>query len=247
MRFSIAAVLLVSSVLVLGEVSGAFVGATQGYVIYRITVDSQQIQAENLILNETVQPTSQSGTVLVTMSIRSNISNVTYSSAVNSSSFPEIFPYLVGINNQSISYGAGGVFAIVHVENTGTAQLTFNSKTYEGTSYQVSIAVTSAPQGLGISGNGTIVTLPSGLIYSVQLENISGYSVDAQLLETNLSVSVATTSSLPVGLALISIGLLGAIAFAVPSIFIRWRRKPRTAPAPPSQPETEEKPSYWVD
>jgi hypothetical protein len=247
MRFSVAAVLLISSVLLAGEASAALIGSTQGYVIYKITLNSQQTQAENFTLNETVQPTSQSGFVQMTITIQSSIRNVTYSNVVNSSSFPEIFPYLVGLNNQSISYGTNGMIDIVHVQNTGSAQVTFNGKTYEGTSYQVSVSATSSAQALEISGNAKVVTLPSGLVYSVQLQNITGNSVNAQLVQTNLPVTVATGSSLPVGLALISIGLLGAIAFAVPSIFIRWRKKPGTAPAPSIQPQTDEKPSYWVD
>jgi hypothetical protein len=247
MRVSISVILLISTLLLVAEASAALVGPSQGYVVYKIRIVNQQPQAESIILNETVQPTSQGGFVLVTITVRSSISNITYSEAVNSSSFLEIFPYLVGLNNQSLSYGTAGTVDIVHIQNTGSTQVTFNSKSYEGTSYQVSVSGTYSPQALQISGNGTIVTLPSGLIYSVQLQRINGYSVNAQLLQTSLPVTVATTSSLPIGLTLISIGLLGAIAFAVPSIFIRWRKKLGTAPAPSSQPQTEEKPSYWVD
>jgi hypothetical protein len=136
---------------------------------------------------------------------------------------------------------------VVHVRNTASTQISFNGGTYTGTNYQVSVSGTYLPQTLELTGNGTIVTLPSGLIYSFQLEQIDGYSVNAQLLETSLPITVSTASSLPIGLALVTIGLLGAIAFAIPSIFIRWRKKPKTEGPPSTQPQTEEKPSYWVD
>src|SRR4029077_12987214 len=184
---------------------------------------------------------------LVSITVSSTVRNITYSDTVNSTSFPEIFPYLVGLNNQSISYGTNGMIDLVHVRNTGSAPVTFNGKTYEGTSYQVYVSASFSLQSSKISGNATVVTLPSGLIYSVQLQLADGYSASVQLMQTNLPVTVAIGSSLPVGLALISIGLVGAAAFAVPSIFMRWRKKPGVAPAPSDQPHSEEKPSYWVD
>jgi hypothetical protein len=247
MRFLVATVLLVSSVLLVGVSSAALVGPTQGYVTYRITVNSNLTQTEIFTLNQTAQPTSQTGFVVLSINVVSNVRNFTYSNTVNSSSFPEIFPYLVGINNQSVSYEANGLSVVVHVRNTASSQVSFNGGTYTGTKYQLSVSGTYLPQKLELTGNGTIITLPSGLIYSVQLQPINGYSVNAQLWRTSLPIEVATASSLPVGLALVTIGLLGAIAFAVPSIFMRWRKKPKTEQAPSTQPQTEEKPSYWVD
>jgi hypothetical protein len=247
MRFLVATILLVSSVLLVGVSSAALIGPTQGYVTYKITVNSNQTQTEIFTLNETAQPTSQTGFVVLSINVLSNVRNFTYSNTVNSSSFPEIFPYLVGINNQSISYGANGISAVVHVRNTASIKVSFNGGTYTGTSYQVSVSGTYLPQTLELAGNGTIVTFPSGLIYLFQLEQIDGYSVNAQLLETSLPITVSTASSLPIGLALVTIGLLGAMAFAIPSIFIRWRKKPKTEEPPSTQPQTEEKPSYWVD
>ena len=248
MRFSSLAVLTILSVLLAGEVAAAsLLGPAQGYVIYKISVNSQQTPIETFNVNETVNPSSQNGLVVLTVTVQSSLRNVTYSNTVNSSSSPEIFPYLVGINNQSFSYGTSGSLDIIHVQNKGSVPVTFNGVTYEGTTYQVTVSITYSPRALYVSGNGTIVTLPSGLIYSLQLQDISGYSVSAQLVQTNLPVEVASGSSLPVGLALVSIGLVAAIAFAVPSIFIRWRKKPAAKPAPSAPPQTEEKPSYWVD
>ena len=248
MRFLFVVVLVCLSILLTGEVaSAALVGSSRGYVIYKISVNSQQTTIETFNVNETVQPSSQNGFVVLTVTVQSSLRNITYANTVNSSSSPEIFPYLVGINNQSFSYGTGGSLDIIHVQNRGSVPVMFDGSTYEGTTYQVTVSIAYTPQALQISGNGTIITLPSGLIYSVSLQNINGYSVDAQLTRTNLSVTVASGSSLPVGLVLVSIGLVGAIAFAVPSVFIRWRRKLAAKPAPPAPPQSEEKPSYWVD
>src|SRR5579864_4381323 len=118
MRFSVAAVLLVLSVLLVGGASAALIGSTQGFVIYRVAINNQQVSAETFILNETVQPTSESGFVLVTTTALSTVRNFTDSNTVNSTSFPEIFPYLVGLNNQSISYGTNGMIDLVNVRNT---------------------------------------------------------------------------------------------------------------------------------
>jgi hypothetical protein len=246
MRFRVAAVLLVSFLLVVGEVSGALVGSSQGYVVYKITLNSQGTQPEVFSVNETVQPSSQAGFVQMTITVLSRVRNMTYSNTVNSSSLPELFPYLVGLNNQSFSYQTSGIDATIHIHHAGNAQVSFDNITYQGTSYQLSLSASYAPLATQFAGNGTALTLPSGLVYSIQAQNTNG-TLDAQLVKTNLPLTVATGSSLPVGLALITVALLAAIAFAVPSVFIRWRRKPRPEPASSSQPQTEEKPSYWVD
>jgi len=247
MRFLVAIILLISSVLLVGVSNAVLIGPTQGYVTYRITVNSNQTQAEILTLNETTRPASQSGFVVLSINVLSNVRNFTYSNTVNSSSFLEIFPYLVGVNNESISYGANGISAVIRVRNTASTQVTFDGVPYMGTSYQVTVSATYSPQAFEIAGNGTIVTMPTGLIYSVQLQQVNGYSTNAQLLQTSLPVEVATASSLPVGIALVTIGLLGAIAFAIPSVFVWWRKRPKREQAPSTPPETEEKPSYWVD
>jgi len=119
---------------------------------------------------------------------------------------------------------------------------------FQGTSYQVAASATYASATASVSANGTIITMPSGLIYSVQLESINSYSVQMRLEETNLAlVDPSNSSSLPIGIALVSLGLLGAAVFAAPSIFNRLKRKPATTPGTSGEPETDEKPSYWVD
>jgi len=68
-----------------------------------------------------------------------------------------------------------------------------------------------------------------------------------RLEETNLALDAPSSSSLPVGIAFVSLGLFGAVVFAVPSIFKKLKRKPEATPSPHGEPGREEKPSYWVD
>ncbi|SRR6266566_1017950 len=250
MRIPTSLILLLSGLLLVGAVQGASVtiGPTQGHVEYRITLNNQSSTLASLLLNESAQPTGQNGIVLVTANLLSTVRNFTHSRALNTSSFPEVFPYLLGISNQSLSYHAYGVSLTLHIANTGSAQITFNGQSFQGTSYQVAASATYASATASFSANGTIITMPSGLIYSVQLESINSYSVQMRLVATNLAlVAPSNSSSLPIGIALVSLGLLGAAVFAAPSIFKRLKRQPATTPSTPGDPDTGEKPPYWVD
>jgi len=250
MRIPSYSVLVFSTLLLVGVVHGAniTIGPTQGHVEYRITLNNQSSTLASFLLNESAQPTGQNGIVLVTANLLSTVRNFTYSRALNTSSFPEVFPYLLGISNQSLSYHAYGVSLTLHIANTGNAQISFNEQSFQGTSYQVAASATYASATASISAHGTIITLPSGLIYSVQLESINSYSVQMLLEETNLAlVDPSNSSSLPIGIALVSLGLLGAAVFAAPSIFKRLKSKPAATPTTSDEPGGEEKPSYWVD
>src|SRR5947208_4228445 len=221
MRIPTSVVLVFSGLLLIGAVQGATVtiGPTQGHVEYKVTITNQGATVASFFLNESAQPTGQNGIVLVTANLLSTVRNFTYSRALNTSSFPEVFPYLLGISNQSLSYHAYGVSLTLHIVNTGNTQITFNGQSFQGTSYQVTASATYASATASVSANGTIVTMPSGLIYSVHLESINSYSVQMQLEETNLAlVDPSNSSNLPIGIALVSLGLLGAAVFAAPSI-----------------------------
>src|SRR5438094_9416589 len=241
---------LVFSTLLLVVVHGAniTIGPTQGYVEYRITLNNQTSTLASFLLNESAQPTGQNGIVLVTGNLLSTVRNFTYSRALNTSSFPEVFPYLLGVSNQSLSYHAYGVSLTLHIVNTGNAQITFDGQSFQGTSYQVAASATYASASESVSANGTIITMPSGLIYSVQLDSINSYSVQMRLVATNLAlIDPSNSSNLPIGIALVSLGLLGAAVFAAPSIFKRLKSKPAATPTTSDEPGGEEKPSYWVD
>jgi len=250
MRVPTSVVLVFSGLLLIGGVQGATVkiGPTQGHVEYRITLNNQGSTLASFLLNESAQPTGQNGIVLVTANLVSALRNFTYSRALNTSSFPEVFPYLLGISNQSLSYHAYGISLTLHIVNAGNTQITFKGQSFQGTSYQVAASATYAAATAPVSANGTIITMPSELIYSVQLESINSYSVQMLLEETNLAlIDPSNSSSLPIGIALVSLGLLGAAVFAAPSIFKRLKSKPSTTPSSPGEPETDEKPPYWVD
>ena len=250
MRIPTYAILLFSSLLLVGAVHGAniTIGPTQGHVEYKITVNNQSTTVASFFLNESAKPTGQNGIVLVTVNLLSSARNFTYSRALNTSSFPEVFPYLPGINDQSFSYNAYGISLNLHLVNTGSALITFNGQSFQGTSYQATGSATYPLTTASFSANGTIITMPSGLIYSAQLGSTNSYSVQMRLEETNLAlIGPSNSSSLPIGIALVSLGLLGAAVFAAPSIFKRLKSKPAATPSSPGGPAGEEKPPYWVD
>src|SRR5205809_3240752 len=241
---------LVFSTLLLVIIHGAniTIRPTPGYVEYRITLNNQTSTLASFLLDESAQPTGQNGIVLVTANLLSTVRNFTYSRVLNTSSFPEVFPYLLGISNQSLSYHAYGISLTLHIVNTGNAQITFDGQSFQGTIYQVAASATYASTTASVSANGTIITMPSGLIYSVQLESINSYSVQMRLEETNLAlIDPSNSSNLPIGIALVSLGLLGAAIFAAPSIFKRLKSKPAATPTTSDAPGGEEKPSYCVD
>src|SRR5438876_4477999 len=108
MRIPTSVVLVFSGLLLIGAVQGATVtiGPTQGHVEYRITLNNQTSTLASFLLNESAQPTGQNGIVLVTANLLSTVRNFTYSRALNTSSFPEVFPYLLGIRILFLSYHA---------------------------------------------------------------------------------------------------------------------------------------------
>jgi hypothetical protein len=249
MRIPNYAVLVFSIILLVVAVHGAniTIGPTQGHVEYRITINNQSTTVASFYLNESAQPTGQNGIILVTANLLSTLRNFTYTRALNTSSFPEVFPYLIGIGNQSFSYHAYGISLALHVTNMGNSPVMFNGQTFQGTSYQVSASVTYPSTTASVSADGTIVTMPSGLIFSLQVQPINSYSVQMRLEETNLAlVDPSNSGSLPIGILLVSLGLLGAAVFAVPSIFKKLKSKPSETPGTPGEPG-EEKPRYWVD
>jgi hypothetical protein len=250
MRMPTYAILLFSSLVLVGAVHGAniTIGPTQGHVEYRITLNYQSTTVASFFLNESANPTGQNGIVLVTVNLLSSSRNFTYSRALNTSSFPEVFPYLLGIGNQSFSYNAYGIQLNLHLVNTGSAPITFNGQSFQGTGYQVTGTAAYPLTTASFSANGTIITMPSGLIYSAQLGSTNSYSVQMRLEETNLAlIGPSNSSNLPIGIALVSLGLLGAAVFAAPSIFKRLKSKPAATPSSPGEPGGEEKPPYWVD
>lgn len=249
MRIPTYAVLVFSALLLVSMVNGANVtiGPTQGHVLYRVNINNQGTSVASFTLNESAQPTGQNGIVLVTANVISTMRNFTYSRALNTSSFPEVFPYLPAINNQSLSYHAYGISVSIRIINTSNTPITFKGQAFQGTNYRVTGSATYPSLTAAVSANGTIITMPSGLIYSLELGSTNSYSVQMLLEETNLALDAPSNTSLPVGIAFVGLGLFGAVVFAVPSIFKKLKPKREATPGKPEEPGHEEKPSYWVD
>ena len=168
MRIPTYAVLAFSALLLVAVVNGANVtiGPTQGQVVYRVNINNQGTTVASFVLNESAQPTGKNGIVLVTANLLSTLRNFTYLRTLNTSSFPEVFPYLLGVTDQSLSYHAYGISLTLHIVSTGNAPITFNGQTYQGTSYRVFASANYPSTTAPVSANGTIITTPSGLIYS---------------------------------------------------------------------------------
>ena len=122
------------------------IGPSSGYVQYKVTVNSSDYPflAPIIIVYETSQPSGQSGIINLTLALSSVDSNFTYSKDVNSSSLPEIFPYLSGLTNQSLSYEVQGFSINGNLVNTGQVSVTFNGTSYQATKYLVSFSAANS-------------------------------------------------------------------------------------------------------
>jgi hypothetical protein len=253
--------------LVVGAASITFVFAApqpnSGYVQYTVTMGSQEGSTipRTLTINESVQPTSQNGFVAITLALSSNTMNFSYSRDLNSSSLPEIFPYLSGLANQSFSYQMQGISISANIANTGTVQANFNGTSYQATNYLVSVSATNSTTGKLVSATGNLISMPSGLLYSIKL-SINGLNgttqVNAQLLSTNLPLIAPPASINALGASMVGAGVIAAVAIAVPAVLkVKHKNHPDTAsntekketPQNSGAPESngEDKPSYWVD
>jgi hypothetical protein len=261
MRLSILLLVAVFSTLLALGVSANFAFAAsnpvQCYVQYRVTVNNQgdSTASRTVTVNESAKPTSQNGFIAITLALSSSKANFTYSRDVNSSSLPEVFPYLSGLANQSFSYQVHGVSISANLVNKGAVPVSFNSKSYDATNYQVSFSAMNSSSGKSLSASGSLVSMPSGLIYSVQLLINGTTSINVQLVSTNLPLTDSPSSANTLGVAMVGAGVFGAAALAAPTIFKRVKHGtsaknniPINADETKTQPENgDEKPSYWVD
>ncbi len=228
--------------------SGA--SSTQGYVSYQVTLNHFGKQTL-FVVNESASVTNQKDLVNLSFNLVSSLRNLSYSRVVNTSSVPEVFPFVPGITNQSFSYQTHGLDLSAQVSTAGSSAIAFQGKSYQASKYLVQFSVTNSSNGQNYSGNGTMLTLPSGLLYSVELQSQQGgasytNSLLVQLLSTSLPLNdspnpTATTE----GAAMIGAGVLGAAAIAVPWKFRTKKIDARVSSSPTS--EVRAKPEYWVD
>jgi hypothetical protein len=255
-RFPASVLLVALALLLLGcyssIASGASGSGTQpnhGFVAYRISLTKAGNPVEVFVVNETGQPTGQNDLVQLTFALSSGERHLTYSKVVNSSSLPEIFPYFPELNNQSLSYSSHGIKLSAQIRRSGTFQVTFNGQTYTAVKHALLISV-SRTNGETYSAAGNILTMPSGLVYSVELQAIGPYALTATLVATNLPLTSPSGTTTMFGFALVGLGLVGAVGLAVPSVFALVRAKTATRntlsiAAEPSK--AQSKPSHWVD
>jgi len=255
-RFPAYILLVAIALLLLGSyssiVSGASGPGTQpnhGYVTYQIALNKGGSPVEVFVVNETGELTGQNGLVQLTFALTSGERHLTYSKVVNSSSLPEIFPYLPELNNQSLSYSSHGIRLSAQITRSGTVQVPFEGRTYTAVKHLLSISI-SISTGMAYSAAGNILTMPSGLVYSVELHANQLYAVTVTLVATNLPLTNPSGTTTMFGFALVGLGLAGAVGLAVPSVFALVRAKAGTRntvsiAAEPSK--AQDKPSHWVD
>jgi hypothetical protein len=246
--------------LLLGAVANVAlaIGPSSGYVQYKVTVTSLDYPfSPSVIVNETVQPSGQSGIVDLTLALSSFSSNFSYSKDMNSSSLPEIFPYLSGLTNQSLSYETRGFSINANLANTGQIAVTFNGTSYQATKYLVSFSASNSST--SISGNGNIISMPSGLIESIDLSLNQTATVNATLLSTDLSLNAPANGINPVGASLLGVAIVASVAIAAPTIFKKTQKNAHKEQNQenenkniqdsdrPKEHADEEKPSYQVD
>jgi hypothetical protein len=253
---------LLISILIFGTKSASaqpVIGQSEGYVQYGITLTGfdDHLLFSDFLITESVKPTGQPDFIDITLSLSSATSNFTYSKVVNSSSLPLIFPYLPGLTNQSFSYSMQGISISASLVNTGQTPVTFNDIAYQATKYLVSFSATNSS--IVISAEGNIVTMPSGLIYEVQLSFNQQSSAELTLISTDLDLNQPQSNIDPLGASILGGGVIVAVAIAAPTILKKLKRnksnnqtkhnESKTDQESDEQPnkEDENKPSYWVD
>lgn len=234
---------------------------SEGYVKYlvNITGNGTSTSLSNVVVTEVVTPTDQAGFVNVTLSLTSDTSNFTHSTIMNSSSFPMLFPYVSGLTNQSFSTAFQGITVTANLVNTGQIPVTFNETTYQATKYTISLSATESSRTPSLSAAGTLVSLPSGLIYTMQLSMNPTASIDITLISTNLALNEPSQRVNPLGVVTLGGGAILTVAIATPALFKKLKHRTRNRDTPINEfttshddavlpnNEEEKKPSYWVD
>jgi len=231
----------------------ALTGQMVGYVQYQVTISSPTnlFSPRTFTLNESARPAGQSGFIDLTLSLSSTVANLSYSRAVNASSLPIVFPYLSGLTNQSFSLQLRGITLKVNLVNIGQVPVTFNGASYQATRYLVSFSAKNASSVHSISADGSVVSMPSGLIYAVQLTLNRTAQVAITLLSTSLPLTEVPSSVNSVGASMLGAGAILAISIAAPTLFLRVKSTKPTGQTQVEESSQEnrdkEKPNYWVD
>jgi hypothetical protein len=256
----VAALLLLVFLVAATANSTVAIGQSSDYAQYKITVSSSQnsFSPISAVVNENVQPSTESGFINLTLSLSSNNESFSYSRNVNSSSLPEVFPYVSGLTNQSLTYNVYGISITANLVDTGQVPVTFNGTSYQGTKYLISFSAVNSSTLASFDGNGNIVSMPSGLIDTIQFTLNQTTQVYVTLLSTNLSLNDPASNVNPLGASLLGVALIVSVAIAAPTIFKKAqsnKHKVQTSQSEnkPAQDDSakkideDKKPSYWVD
>ena len=231
----------------------ASTGQSSGYVQYKVTFNDLEnpIRSTSAIVNYSAQTTGQTGFVDLSLALSSASTNFTYSKAVNSSSLPEIFPYLAGLTNQSFSYQTQGISITANLVNAGQVTVTYNGTSYQATNYQVSITAENSSSAESFSANGDLTSMPSGLINSAQLTLNQTTTVNVTLLSTNLPLNAQPAGINIVGASMFGGAIIAVAAIATLAVYRRTKTKKSSAQTQASGTENNQdsgtKPSYGVD
>lgn len=221
---------LAVAALLLGS-AGAASAATPGYAVYNVQVSYMGV-SHGFTVNESVSATHDVNFDTLILTIVSGNSTFSYSRSINSSL--DVSPFLPSITNQSFSYKSGSSTATLSIMKNGSAPVQFNGGSYSLTSYSVKAIVTS--NGTTTSTSASLLTFPSGLVYSVKdsvsVPNLQGLPA----LGTGSLVlpGLGSTSLGSIGLGSSSILSLGAGASGnlVLSINLLSTSLPLTGPSP---------------
>ena len=205
---------------------------SNGYVAYSVRI-TQNGLPRTFSVNESVTPGSNPGKSIHLLSVEAASSNFTYSHVVNSSL--TVFPYLPAITNENFTYGTKSYNVTAKISQQGTAQVSFQGKTYTLTNYALSARIVSAKGSQSVSG--TVSAFPSDLVYSFG-SSFNNTQIAGTLTSTSLGLTQTSTAP-AVQAASAGIGLSLAGAAVALSLGVRARRKRRS--------EGTSKPDHWVD
>jgi hypothetical protein len=209
---------------------------TSKFVSYNVTA-TNSTETVSAVVNETVTPDT-AGLSNLSLSVASSLGNLSYSKILNASEI--LFPYFPTIQNQSLSYQFQNYSISASVSQVGTSSATFNEQNYVVTNYALQLSG-SMKSGNPMSASGQASVLPSGLVYSAVVHANSTYTVNVQLLATNLSLNPSSSGSQSSSVAIA--GGAGSVVAGIGAFaLVRRERKSQS-----QESSSENKPLHYVD
>jgi hypothetical protein len=153
----------VALALVLLGAVGTAGAATPGYAVYSVQA-SYMGTSHSFTVNESVSATPNVGFDKLVLTVMSGNTTFSYSRPINSSL--TVSPMLPSITNQTFSYATGSTQVSVSILKNGTSPLQFHGSSYSLTSYSIKAAASS--NGTTENVGASLLTFPSGLVYSVR-------------------------------------------------------------------------------